>query len=303
MRRGPGVVALNRQAESQEHFTSFSQEWNSTRLEELKAEIDQFSEALRSFAASHRRDIQRDPEFRHAFQRMCASLWVDPLAGHPSTGSRGGGLGRVTNLWNELTGFGDWQYELGVQIVDVCVSTRPLNGGLISMQALIDGVTRLRLGSQVQSSRGSEAVGVITEKDVERSVTALQPLGCGYEIIALNGSKLIRSVPQKMNADALVILDALASGALCPADAMGLAYVTVEALSNHSSKDAKGKSAQPTLPWSPERAVQALDDMLLNDGTLWLDIVPARSGFLPETSRRRYYSITLAETALRPSHT
>lgn len=36
-------------------------------------------------------------------------------------------------FWAEVLGVGDFYYELGVQIVDVCMATRPVNGGLIDV--------------------------------------------------------------------------------------------------------------------------------------------------------------------------
>jgi hypothetical protein len=81
---------------------------------------------------------------------MCSSIGVDPLAG-----PRKGGW------WAELLGLGDWHYELGVQIVDVCVSTRDRNGGLIAMSEVI------RLVSKLRGMSG----GSITEEDVVRSIS------------------------------------------------------------------------------------------------------------------------------------
>lgn len=36
-----------------------------------------------------------------------------------------------------MLGFGDFYYELGVQIVEACLATRPLNGGLMEMKPLM----------------------------------------------------------------------------------------------------------------------------------------------------------------------
>ena len=35
-----------------------------------------------------------------------------------------------------MLGFGDFYYDLGVQIVEACLATRSLNGGLMEMKAL-----------------------------------------------------------------------------------------------------------------------------------------------------------------------
>ncbi len=37
----------------------------------------------------------------------------------------------------QVLGFGDFYYELGVQIIEACLATRPLNGGLMEMKPLM----------------------------------------------------------------------------------------------------------------------------------------------------------------------
>ena len=54
---------------------------------------------------------------------MCSNIGVDPLASNKG-------------MWAQLLGFGDFYYELGVQVVEGCLSTRPLNGGLIDLAGL-----------------------------------------------------------------------------------------------------------------------------------------------------------------------
>ncbi len=55
---------------------------------------------------------------------MCANIGVDPLASNKG-------------VWAQVLGFGDFYYELGVQIVEACLATRSLNGGLMDMQSLM----------------------------------------------------------------------------------------------------------------------------------------------------------------------
>lgn len=291
MRRGPGIVALDRKIASNDQYTCISQQWNESKLTELNERIDDFSRALRSFAVRHQRDIRRNPQFRHAFQRMCANMMVDPLAGHPASVDAGGRLGPVANLWSQFTGLDDWQYELGVQIVDVCISTRPQNGGIISMDALIDGVMRLRQCNSTHSQSSSENVEwKISEEDIERSIQVLDPLGCGYEVFDLLGTKMVRTVARELSSDTMHILNVLSSQNMAPRDCLGITYITPYVLASCSENDAV--SNENTL-WSPERAKQALDDMLLNDGTLWLDIIPTDVIDKPEQNRQRYYAFSL----------
>lgn len=291
MRRGPGIVALDRKIASNDQYTSISQQRNELKLAELNKRIDDFSSALRSFAVRHQRDIRRNPQFRHAFQRMCANMMVDPLAGHPTSFDAGGRLGHVVNLWSQFTGLDDWQYELGVQIVDVCISTRPQNGGIISMDALIDGVMRLRQCNSTLSLSSSENVEwKINEEDIERSIQVLKPLGCGYEVFDLLGAKMIRTMARELSSDTMHILNVLSSQNVVPRDCLGNTYITPGALAScYGNDDVLNENSH----WSPERAKQALDDMLLNDGTLWLDIIPTDVNEKPEQNRQRYYAFSL----------
>ena len=75
---------------------------------------------------------------------MCANIGVDPLASNKG-------------MWAQLLGFGDFYYELGVQIVEACLATRTYNGGFMELGALRNAV-------QVKISRApqgtSTAVGL-----------------------------------------------------------------------------------------------------------------------------------------------
>ncbi len=70
-----------------------------------------------------REDVRKDPIFRARFHTMCANVGVDPLASNKG-------------VWAQLMGFGDFYYQLGVQIVEACLATRPYNGGLMDLESL-----------------------------------------------------------------------------------------------------------------------------------------------------------------------
>lgn len=65
------------------------------------------------------------------FNEMCQKIGVDPLAS-----KRG--------FWSQLLGVGDFYYELGVQIVEVCLRTRSSNGGLIDIDELKQRLVKMR---------------------------------------------------------------------------------------------------------------------------------------------------------------
>ena len=243
------MAALHRQQDSQKSFDVLSNELSTEQVETLHTQLDHFRGALTRFATHHRADIRGDPRFRRAFQQMCASIGVDPLAGP----RRGG-------WWEEALGLGDWQSELGVQIVDVCVSTRERNGGFIELAELVRILGRLR------GLEGGD--GTITEEDVVRSIQALKVLGAGYEVLELElgdgrGSrKMVRSVPKELDADHMVVLAVAA--------------------------EQRGRVDEELLirryAWSKDRATAVLQNMLLRDGTCWLD---EQDG--PDGTRRAYW--------------
>lgn len=292
MRRGPGIAALDRTAYSSAQYSSLGDDLTNSQLAELRSQLDTFASALRSFSSNHRNDIKRDPNFRHAFQKMCASIGVDPLGGIPSPAARGGSgaMGKMAGIWNHLLGFGDWQYELGIQIVDVCISTRPLNGGLIEMQDLIRRVVLLRTGKVASwsSAQTPQAEAAIAEEDIVRSIETLAPLGAGYQVVTIGSKRFVRSVPKELDTDSTVILAMLsdpASRAL--RDMQGVPYITFDSLLPPDAKlRVAGLGSAGKAGWTAERALAALQDMTTKTGMLWVD-----EGTYPV----RYYSLGVAE--------
>ena len=279
MRRGPGLVALDRSTRSSQKFSSLSHELNEARLAELNAQLEQFASSLRSFASAHRQDIHKNQHFRQAFQRMCSSIGVDPLAGHPPTSAGSSRLGKIGDLWNDLLGLSDWNCELGVQIVDVCVSTRAQNGGLITLSALKQGVHVLRYGAIPENIEDS-----VSDNDIMRSIQGLKPLGCGYEIIWLHGNPMVRTTPKELSLDAYSLLSYMANTA--PRDSVGVPYLTNISTGTNTSPD-----WCYNMGWDSSRADCVIENMLLGDGILWVDRVTHTGKTLCE----RYYAPSLLE--------
>lgn len=174
---------------------------------------------------------------------------------------------------------GDWDYELGVQIVDVCVSTRERNGGMIEVADLCRLLNKLRgspspSSSSSNSSPPSSNSSPITEPDILRSVKTLHPLSAGYTVLTLSdGRKYVRSVPKELDQDqALILAFARGSGRfgrVSVGDLVGSSSAT-------SSTSTSDDSVSTTLPstslvWTRARATAALENMLLRDGLCWVD--------------------------------
>ncbi len=167
---------------------------------------------------------------------MCAAIGVDPLASS-GQGGGAGGSGVSGGFWQDILGTSDWQYELAVQAVDICVSTRERNGGVIEMEDLLRRLARLR-GSMD-----------ISAEDVIRSIKTLSPLGSGYEVIKIGGQTFIRSVPRELDIDQGSLLSFAA----------GHGGVFNE------------RMIMQMLGWNDVRARNAIDNMVKRDGLGWVD--------------------------------
>ena len=156
---------------------------------------------------------------------MCAAIGVDPLAS---------GKG----FWSEMLGVGDFYYELGVQIIEVCMATTHRNGGLLSLE---------ELRSRLIASSGRNRQDVSTN-DLLMAIRKLKVLGNGFTLIPVaKGRYLVQSVPTELTMDHTTVLQ----------QAEGSGYVTTESLCRD-------------LSWESDRAHRALD-YLVTEGLAWVD--------------------------------
>ena len=131
-RRGVGIGAIQKDKLAREKLAAKGEQLQEANVQEMSKQMDKLRENLEKFATLHRKDIQKDPEFRRHFQEMCASIGVDPLAS-----SKG--------FWSEMLGVGDFYYELGVQIIEVCMAHSHKTGGLMELEDLRRRVARSRM--------------------------------------------------------------------------------------------------------------------------------------------------------------
>ncbi|WVF65605.1 hypothetical protein IAT40_000335 [Kwoniella sp. CBS 6097] len=281
MRKGAGISALSRHTAVSSSYSTLSSTISSNQLTTLQSSLESFRSSLLEFAIAHRNDIRADPAFRHQFQKMCAALGVDPLAGSGKGKSTAGSVG---GWWSELVGMGEWEYELAVQVVDVCVSSRKVNGGMIEMGDLIRRVEKLRRGglaattpspnttkngsmapalSAAKGVKSSPNIGQITPEDILRSLEILKPLQAGYTIhrpppTATNTNfspaktqfqTYIRTIPRSLDTDQSVLLSiaATTSGRLIP------------------------REVRLLTGWSAERVGIVLEDCVMREGLGWVD--------------------------------
>ena len=178
---------------------------------------------------------------------MCTSIGVDPLASNKG-------------FWAEMLGVGDFYYELGVQIIDVCLATRAQNGGIVGADELVEVLQRRR-------PAGAQPVCV---DDILRAVDKLKGLGSGFNVMKAGSRTLVVSVPMALSDD---------HGAL-----LSLAQ---EHGTPRGSLDAPLVAAH--LRWGADRLARTLD-MLVREGVLWVDDC-AEGG----ARTRRYWAPSVCE--------
>lgn len=159
MRRKAGIGAVHKQKLEAEKFKDKGTELQESQFEQMTKQMEIFRENLEEFATKHRNEIKKNAQFRRQFQEMCAAIGVDPLAS---------GKG----FWSVL-GMGDFYYELGVQVVEVCLALNHVTGGLMELDEL-----RRRL----IAARGQKALHQeITAEDILMAAKKLKIFGNGYD--------------------------------------------------------------------------------------------------------------------------
>ena len=67
-RRGAGIGAIQKDKLAKEKLAQKGEELQEANLAEMSRQMEKFRDNLEQFAVSHKKDIQRDPEFRRHFQ-------------------------------------------------------------------------------------------------------------------------------------------------------------------------------------------------------------------------------------------
>ncbi|XP_071497073.1 vacuolar-sorting protein SNF8-like [Diadema antillarum] len=196
MRRAAGLGKINKQKLAQAKYKDKGSEIAQDQLNQMSRQLEVFRTNLEEFAANHKSEIKKNPEFRMQFQDMCATIGVDPLAS---------GKG----FWSEMLGVGDFYYEIGVQIIEVCLATQHRNGGLLSLE---------ELHHKVRMTRGkSRQAQDVSLDDIVRAIKKLKILGNGFGLHRLDdGRFIVQSVPAELNMDHTSVLN-IAEGTGCVA--------------------------------------------------------------------------------------
>jgi len=226
MRRNVGVGRAMRAQQERQAFQEKGAALTEANMAHMQEQLAIFRRNLEVFAEKHKRQINRDPEFRDKFQRMCAKIGVDPLASNKG-------------FWAELLGVGSFFFELGVQVIHVCIATREANGGIMQLDDVMRYLKRVR-----SKTNGQE----ITVEDVKRAIDALRPLGNGLRLVNVGEKQMLVSVPQELSPDHTEVLD----------------------LAQESSGCVTASMLKKKKKWSDDRAEQALST-LESQGMAWID--------------------------------
>ena len=281
MRRRPGIAGIQQRRDASVALRVVGEDAERQHLEAMRAQLGRFRASLEAFALKHKAEIRADPVFRAQFHKMCANVGGDPLASNKG-------------FWTELLGFGDFYYELGVQVAEACLASKAQDGGLCELR---------RLMASVLARRGAAAQPV-SEDDLLRAIERLQCLGGGWKVLTVGGKKVIRSVPVELSADQSEVIRIAAEGF---GDAFG---------DDVADDDGRGESTNPSRArirsypvgcvsrsaleapppagpgWTRERARSACEQLvkcgvaLVDDGDprsagerlFWLPCVSARGG-------------------------
>lgn len=228
-RRGAGGVgAIHKQQVAQARFKDKGTEIADDKLLQMSKQMETFRSNLQDFAGKYKNKIKKNSQFRQQFQEMCAASGVDPLAS-----SKG--------FWANMLGVGDFYYELGVQIVEVCLATCHRNGGILKLEDL----RKLLIKSRSVSAKQEE----IDYDDILRAIDKLRVLGQGFRTITSGSTKeyIVQSVPTELSGDHTKIIQNVSAAG----------YITLTQL-------------MQIFSWEKVRAENALYD-LIREGFVWVD--------------------------------
>ncbi len=199
MRRKVGVAAIKARQEDKEKYSKVGTQLETEKLSSVQDTLTNFKTSLTEFARKHKSRINQDPEFRQQFHQMCISVGVDPLAS---------GKG----FWADLLGIGDFYYELSVKILNICLQTRSINGGIITLKDLL---YRLR-----DYHGKNQSIMRINREDLLRALEKVSVLGNSIRVVSLpSKEKVVLSIPMEINVEHEIIINyAMESNGCIPRD-------------------------------------------------------------------------------------
>lgn len=259
-RRRVGVGAA-----AKKNYSKKAEEIRTVSISSAIETVNKLETKLAEFATKHKDELQSDPAFRAKFLQMCGPLGVDPL----STSKNGGFWKKIAGLQN----LSEFYYELAVKVAEVCIASRPRNGGIISiseLQELLSKRTTKFSGMFVSSKNSSSSASgsrnkthggnkIVSKDDIITAIKKLSKLGSGFRTINVGSSTMIMSVPCELDSDHTEVMRI--------AQNEGGKLKT----KNTSAVGQVAKSDIMTITgWTEERTERALN-LLLLQGMAWID--------------------------------
>lgn len=178
-----GIAGLKAKKRAEQATKNKGQTIEANDFAHLEKQMTELSSKLSEFSQSHQEKIKKDPQFRSQFTKMCATLGVDPLSSSKS-------------VWASMSGVGDFYYELAVQSIEICMSSRSENGGLLELDQLYKKLVKTR-------GQYKEA---ITKEDLIQALKNLKALGSGFQLIKTRKTYLVQSIPSDMSDDPMKVV-------------------------------------------------------------------------------------------------
>ncbi|KAK2195635.1 bifunctional Winged helix-like DNA-binding domain superfamily/Winged helix DNA-binding domain superfamily/ESCRT-2 complex [Babesia duncani] len=173
MSRRVGYSRILESKKKQGKFATTAADMEKNTLENYKDISEDFRLYLTEFIKKHRKKINANPLFRLQFLAICDSLGIDPLA-------------RISTIWSKWLNLSSFYSELAVKVLDVCIKTRGVNGGIC------DVVECLQI---IQSNIPCDA------DDVLRAIAQCQIFGEGLRCITISHRNLIVTTATTLTSD------------------------------------------------------------------------------------------------------
>jgi ESCRT-II complex subunit VPS22 len=211
-----------------EKFQNLGLSISNSQQEQLQTQLQVFQAALISFKEDYKDEIRHNENIRSVFSEICIAFGIDPLV-------------VASTLGDDEKSKYERRNQLCLKIIEWCMRTRPLNGGIIAL----DDLVRL-INSDTWVNTDLHLV--FTESDIMDAINHLSVLGKELEHVKIGKREYIKSISQELNPDQRAILDT--------ADVLG--YVSVSLLHDN-------------FGWKRVRCRTSIDELVTN-GILWVDI-------------------------------
>ena len=118
VRRGVGIASVQQKKQTEQNMASLGAQLHAERVSQIADQLSQLEVKLKELASKYKEQIVRDPVLRARFRQFADTLGVDLLSSS-------------TNVFSKSLGFGDYYYDLGGRIVEICMKERQFAGALV----------------------------------------------------------------------------------------------------------------------------------------------------------------------------